>query len=238
MEIGLFQLQNVSTVSNFLDWNYRMDWHFTEHDTLTGSAIRDTGTISPESAAALPAFETQFSGPAEIFRGQWVRTISSKLVNELRLSYTNIDFSFPLAPATLAGPQANIPSISFGADINFPSIGVASNFPQGRAHTAWQVQESLSYAAGRHAIKGGVDITVLSIDDTLPLNTRGSIEYNSGGTFSSLGNFIDDFTGQDPGFISKGFGNPNLNSSATMFGPYIGRLEDQEQPHVEHGPAL
>ncbi len=221
VEIGLFQLQNVSTVTNFVDWNYRMDWHFTDHDTLTGSAIRDTGTMSPESAAALPAFETQFSGPAEMFRGQWVRTISSKLVNELRLSYTNIDFSFSLTPATLAGSLANIPFISFGKDINFPSIGVASNFPQGRAHNAWQVQEALSYAAGRHTIKGGVDITVLSLNDTLPLNTRGSITYNSGGVFSSLGNFIDDFTGQDPGGLSKGFGNPNLNSGATMFAPYI-----------------
>jgi hypothetical protein len=221
VEIGLFQLQNVSTVADFVDWNYRMDWHFTDHDTLTGSVIRDTGTMAPESAAALPAFETQFSGPAEIFRGQWVRTISPKLVNELRLSYTNIDFSFPLTPATLAGPLANIPSISFGTDINFPSIGVASNFPQGRAHNTWQVQEALSYAAGRQTIKGGVDITVLSLNDTLPLNTRGSINYNSGGGFSSLGNFIDDFTGADPGTISKGFGNPDLNSSATMFSPYL-----------------
>lgn len=221
VEIGLFQLQNITTVSNFVDWNYRMDWHFTDHDTLTGSALRDTGTVSPESAAALPAFETQFSGPAEIFRGQWVRTISSMLVNELRLSYANIDFSFPLTPATLAGPLANIPFISFGTDINFPSIGVASNFPQGRAHNAWQVQEALSYAAGRHTIKGGVDITVLSTNDTLPLNTRGSITYNSGKSFSSLGNFIDDFTGQDPGTVSKGFGNPKLNSGATMFAPYI-----------------
>ena len=130
----------------------------------------------------MPAFQTQFSGPAEIFRGQWAHTISSKLVNELRLSYTNIDFSFPLTPATLAGPLANIPFISFGTDINFPSIGVESNFPQGRAHNAWQVQESLSYAASRHTIKGGVDITVLSLNDTVPLNTRGSITYNSGGT--------------------------------------------------------
>jgi len=221
VEIGLFQLQNISTVSNFVDWNYRMDWHFTDNDVLTGSAIRETSTVSPQSAAALPAFETQFSGPAEIFRGQWVRTISSRLVNELRLSYTNIDFSFPLTPSTLAGPLANIPFISFGTDINFPSIGVASNFPQGRAHNAWQVQEALSYAAGRHTIKGGADITVLSVNDTLPLNTRGSIEYNSGGAFSSLGNFIDDFTGQNPGAIAKGFGNPNLNSGATIFAPYI-----------------
>jgi Carboxypeptidase regulatory-like domain/TonB-dependent Receptor Plug Domain len=221
VEIGFFQLQNVSTVTNFVDWNYRMDWQFTDHDTLTGSAIRDTGTISPESAAALPAFETQFSGPAEIFRGQWVHTISSKLVNELRLSYTNINFSFLQTPATLSGPLANIPFISFGTDINFPSIGVDSNFPQGRTHNAWQVQEALSYAAGRHTIKGGVDITVLSLNDTLPLNTRGSITYSSGGTYSSLGNFIDDFTGADPGGLSKGFGNPNLNTAATMFAPYI-----------------
>jgi hypothetical protein len=226
VEIGFFQVRNIRTVTNFVDWNYRMDWQFTDHDTLTGSAIRDTGTISPESAAALPAFETQFSGPAEIFRGQWVHTISSNLVNESRLSYTNIDFSFPLTPATLAGPQANIPFISFGTDIKFPSIGVDSNFPQGRTHHAWQVQEALSYAAGRHTIKGGVDITVLSLNDTNPLNTRGSITYNSGtdssgATFTSLGNFIDDFTGQDPGGLSKGFGNPNLNTAATMFSPYI-----------------
>jgi hypothetical protein len=221
VEIGFFQVQNVSSVSNFVDWNYRMDWQFTDHDTLTGSAIRDTGTISPESALALPAFETQFSGPAEIFRGQWAHTISSALINELRLSYTNIAFSFSLAPASLAGPLANIPFVSFGTDINFPSIGVDSNFPQGRTHNAWQVQEALSYAAGRHTLKGGVDITVLSLNDTLPLNTRGSITYNAGGAYSSLGNFIDDFTGANPGGLSKGFGNPNLNTAATMFAPYI-----------------
>ena len=227
VEIGFFQLQNINTATNFVDWNYRMDWQFTDHDTLTGSVIRDTGTISPESAAALPAFETQFSGPSEIFRGQWVHTISSKLVNELRLSYTNINFSFLQTPATLAGPLANIPFISFGTDINFPSIGVDSNYPQGRTHNAWQVQEALSYAAGRHTIKGGVDVTVLSLNDTNPLNTRGSITYNSGGTdnsgatYTSLGNFIDDFTGADPGTLSKGFGNPSLNTAATMFAPYI-----------------
>jgi len=225
VEIGLFQVQNINTAYNFVDWNYRMDWHFTDHDTLTGSAIRDTGMISPYLAGELPAFEIQFSGPSEIFRGQWVHTISSTLVNELRLSYTNIDFSFVPTPATLAGPLANIPNIGFGSDINFPAIGVENNYPQGRAHNAWQVQESLSHAAGHHTIKAGVDVTVLSLNDTLGLNTRGSILYNSGGTdssdatYSSLGNFIDDFTGE--GTISKSFGNPNLKTGANMFAPYL-----------------
>ncbi len=224
VEIGNFQVQNVRTASNALTWNYRMDWHFTDHDVLTGSALRDNQAITPDNFAnpdALPNFQTQQGGPSEIFRGQWAHTISSALVNELRLSYTNINFAFALTPATAAGPLANIPFLQFGNDINFPSIGVDSNFPQGRDHHAWQVQEALSYAASRHTIKAGVDITVLSLNDTLPLNTRGNILYNFGGGYSSLGNFIDNFTGQDPGTISKGFGNPNLNSSATMFAPYI-----------------
>jgi carboxypeptidase family protein len=234
VEIGLFQVQNVSTASNSVDWNYRMDWQFTDHDTLTGSAIRSTQTLSPDNFAnpnAIPNFQTQQGGPAEIFRGQWAHTVSANLVNELRLSYTNINFSFGLAPATAASPLVNTPFISFGNDINFPSIGVDSAFPQGRAHSTWQVQEAMSYAAGSHTFKFGADITILNLGDTLPLNTRGSITYNLGGTYpvsptqtatyTSLANFIDDFTGKNPGTISKGFGNPNLNSNATMFAPYI-----------------
>ncbi len=224
VEIGNFQVQNVRTAADALTWNYRMDWQITDHDVLTGSALRNNQTITPDNFSnpnALPNFQTQQGGPSEIFRGQWAHTISSALVNELRLSYTNIDFGFDQTPGTLTGPLANIPFIQFGNDINFPSIGVDSNFPQGRTHQAWQVQEALSYATGRHTIKAGVDVTVLNLNDTLPLNTRGSIFYNSGGGYSSLGNFIDNFTGQNPGFISKGFGNPNLNSGATMFAPYI-----------------
>ena len=234
VEIGLFQVQNVSTASNSVDWNFRMDWQFTDHDTLTGSAIRSTQTLSPDNFGnpdALPNFQTQQGGPAEIFRGQWSHTVSSNVLNELRLSYTNINFMFGLTPATAASPLVNTPFISFGNDINFPSIGVNSAFPQGRAHNTWQVQDALSYTAGSHTFKFGVDITVLSLGDALPLDTRGSITYNRGGsytvspgqtaTYSSLANFIDDFTGQNPGTISKGFGNPNLNSSATMFAPFI-----------------
>jgi hypothetical protein len=224
VEIGSFQVQNVRTASSALTWNYRMDWHFTDRDILTGSALRNNQTITPDNFAnpdALPNFQTQQGGPSEIFRGQWAHTISSALVNELRLSYTKINFAFALTPATAAGPLANMPFLEFGNDINFPSIGVDNNFPQGRAHQIWQVQEALSYAVSRHTIKAGVDITVLSLNDTLALNTRGTILYNFSPGYSSLGNFMDDFTGQNPGSISKGFGNPNFNSSATMLAPYV-----------------
>jgi hypothetical protein len=84
VQIGPFQLQNVKTVSNGYDWNYRMDWHFTDHDVLTGSIIRENFSISPDTFAnsgALPNFETAQSGHSELIRGQWAHTISSNLIN-------------------------------------------------------------------------------------------------------------------------------------------------------------
>lgn len=224
VQIGLFQVQNVSTASNAYDWNFRMDWHFTDHDALTGSVIRDNNTLSPDNFAnpnALPNFQTQQGGPSEIFRGQWAHTLSSNMVNELRLSYAKISFAFGLTPATASSPLANIPFIQFGNDINFPAIGVDDTFPQGRGHNTWQVQEALSYIAGKHALKFGVDVTILNLNDILALDTRGAITYNLGGGYTSLGNFIDDTTGQDPGTISKQFGNPAVNSAGTMFAPYM-----------------
>ena len=234
VEIGRFQLQNVHTVLNNYDWNYRMDWQFTDHDTLTGSVLRDRLTLSPDifgNPGALPQFETQQNLPTEIFRGQWAHTLSSSLVNELRLSYTNLNLNFDMTPATAAGPLASMPYISFGNDIDFPSIGVTTGFPQDRNHTAWQVQEALSYSANRHTIKAGADITILRLQDGLGLDTRGSIVYNFNNAdpvalppvpaYTSLGNFIDDFTGQDPGTYERQFGTSNVHSTATMFAPYI-----------------
>jgi hypothetical protein len=230
VEVGDFQLQNVNTITTGTDWNARMDWQISVRNRLTGSVTGDTYTLTPDTftnASALPGFQTKQSAPTRIYRGEWVRTISSKLLNELRVSYTSADATFPLTPATAANPLSSMPFIEFGTDINFPSIGVDSNFPQGRTHHTVQVQEALSYSAGTQTIKAGVDLTWLKLHDILGLNTRGTIVYNlgtdatTGNTYTSLGDFIDDMTGQDPGTISVGFGNPNINASATIFAPYI-----------------
>ena len=229
VQIGYFQVLNVPTYSNAVDWNVRVDWRDGNNDTVTWSYIRDSQTLTPDNFAnpnALPNFQTQQGGPSQIFRFQWVHTISPRMVNELRFSYTNIDFTFGLTPATAANPLSTTPWIEFGSDINFPSIGIDSNFPQGRAHKTFQVQDGLTSSFGRHTMKLGADITVLRVHDILPLNTRGTVEYSFGGTCggvtcSSLANFIANYTGKSPGTVSKGFGNPNLNTSTIMYAPYI-----------------
>ena len=225
-----FQVQNVETAANAIDWNVRMDWQAGDRDKLTGSYIRDNSTLTPDNFAnpnAIPGFQTQQGGPSELFRGQWQHTVSAKIVNELRFSYSHIDFGFDPTPQTVANPLANIPWIQFGNDVDLPAIGIDNSFPQGRGHETWQAQDAVSYSAGRHTLKGGVDIIFLRVHDTLALNTRGSITYNFGGTCpdmnpcSSLANFLADTTGKDPGTLSKGFGNTNLNANVTMYDPYI-----------------
>jgi hypothetical protein len=222
---GLFQFIGGSVAQNDRQQYYRADWHVGQNDVLTGAYIRDDSALSPDFFAnpgALPAFETQQGGPSQLFRGQWTHTFSGSTVNELRFSYTNIGFSFSPTAATAAGPLANIPEIDFGSDANYPSLGVNGAFPQGRFHKTTQVQDAVSKTVGRHTIKGGVDVTFVSVKDLVPFNSRGDISFqpDNPGADSSLGNFIDNFTGAN-GSITKVFGNPQVTPTFTLYAPYI-----------------
>ena len=222
LEMGLFARNGVPIVGNDRNWDVRLDWHMGPNDTLTGSYLRDDSSLSPDffaNAAALPPFDTEQGGPSQVFRGMWTHIASTKLVNELRFSYTNIDFSFVPLPSVLAGPLANTPDISF-TGTQLPSLGIGGSFPDARAHKTTQVQEALTYSVGRHSITGGADIDEITVRDEIPFNTRGSISYESGGGYDGLGNFFGDFTGQS-GSISKTFGNPIVNPSVTIYAPYI-----------------
>ncbi len=117
-------------------------------------------------------------------------------------------------------PFIGLPNVTFGADSGFPTLGFNGALPQGRAHKTWQLQEALSYTFGRHTIKTGIDMTFLSVVDQIPFNSRGALTYNSGGGFTSLGNFIDDFSGLS-GSANVQFGNPVIKPSVTMYMPYV-----------------
>jgi len=220
--MSLFARNGVPVAGNDRNWDIRMDWQMGPNDTLMGSYLRDDSSLSPDFFAnpgALPPFDTQQGGPSQVFRGQWTHIVSTKLVNELRFSYTDIDFAFTVLPSTLAGPLANAPFITFYST-SLPNLGISDDFPQGRSHQTTQVQEALTYNLGRHTILGGADVTFVNVKDTLPLDTRGSITYQAGGTYDAFGNFIDDYTGQS-GTIDRTFGNPVIRPNMTIYAPYV-----------------
>jgi outer membrane receptor protein involved in Fe transport len=233
VQSGLFERTGVKEEGTDTNWNVRMDYHTGPNDVLFGSFIRQSGSLLPDfftNAGALPQFDSAQNGTTNVFRGGWTHTFSSALVNEVRFSYTNIGFFFNFPPSSLDGPLAGIPQITFGADTNYPTLGLATGTPQSRAHHVVQAQDAVTFTHGRHTIKGGVDVTFLTVTDGVPFNNRGTISYAAGGqytlngtsnTFTSLANFVDDFIGGSPASISKQFGNPIITPNATVYAPYI-----------------
>lgn len=224
VQSGLFERSNVREESSDTNWNVRLDYHSGPNDVLFGSFIRQSGSLLPDffnNAGSLPQFDSAQNGTTNVFRGGWTHTFSGAMVNELRFSYTNIGFTFDFPPASLNGPLAGIPQISFDVDSGYPTIGLASGTPQGRAHHVIQAQDAITVSHGTHTIKGGVDVTFLSVTDQVPFNNRGTINYAAGGGFTSLGNFVDDFIGGSPGSLSKQFGNPTITPNTTVYAPYV-----------------
>jgi len=237
VEVNQFALSGVPVGGKDTSQYYRLDYHPGQNDTILAGYIRNDSSLSPDffaNPSALPPFITQQGGVSQIFHAQWIHTVSTTVVNELRYSYTNINFTFGPTGATASGPLANLPNLTFDTDLTGPTgafleLGVDQGFPQGRAHKTSQIQDALTYSRGRHTFKGGIDVTFVEVHDLVPFDSRGSIAYKIGGdftdaagsgTYSSLANFIDDFTGPS-GSINKVFGNPAVAPNVTMYAPYI-----------------
>ncbi len=229
VEVGDFTRSQGSIVSLTREWEVRLDYNPTSVDSLRGSYRRTDSSLSPDFfnfPTNLPPFDTQQGGPAQAFAGQWSHTFSPKVLNELRFSYSNIDFSFAPTAASLAGPLANTPGITF-AQSPLPTLGIPTGIAQFRGHKSYQFQEALTYTIGRHTFKFGGDIDYLQVDDGVPFNSRGTITFEqtkasatNPTAFSDLANFIDNFTGPG-GAVSINFGNQEVQPFVGIYAPYV-----------------
>lgn len=240
VEVGSFTRNQGSIVNLTREWEVRADYNPTSSDTLRGSYRRTDGSLSPDFfnfPFNLPPFDTQQGGPAQAFTGVWSHTVSTRVLNELRFSYSNISFSFSPTAATLASPLANTPGITF-SDSPLPNLGIPTGLPQFRGHKSYQFQDAINLTIGRHNLKFGGDIDYLQVDDGIPFNSRGTITYfsnkASGGTpaFSDFANFIDNFTGPG-GSVAINFGNPEIQPFVGIYAPYV-----QDTWHVKPNFSL
>jgi outer membrane receptor protein involved in Fe transport len=227
VDVGDFTRSQGDVVNLSREWEVRMDFNPTSVDSLRGSYRRTDSSLAPDFfnfPTNLPPYDTQQGGPAQAFTGVWSHTFSTRAVNELRFSYSNIDFSFAPTAASLAGPLANTPGITF-ADSPLPNLGIPTGIAQFRGHKSYQFQEALSYTVGRHTFKFGGDIDYLQVDDGVPFNSRGTITFfhspasATTTAYTDLGNFVDNFTGPT-GAVSINFGNPEVQPFVGIYAPY------------------
>src|SRR4029077_4986183 len=211
------------------EWRVRLDWNATAADTLNASYRRSDSALTPDffnNPGTLPPFDTLQGGPAQAFTGNWVHTFSPRAVNELRFSYSNIDFNFGPTAAASSGALPHPPGLPFVAPPSLPTLGIPTGEPQFRGHKSYQFQEALSYTLGRHTFKFGGDIDYLQVDDGVPFNSRGTITFQqtkasaTTPAFSDLANFVDNFTGPS-GALSINFGNQEVQPFVGIYAPYV-----------------
>jgi hypothetical protein len=108
-------------------------------------------------------------------------TISSRLINELRASYSRL-----IGPV-LAVPTAfkNFPNIAID-ELN-SNTGPEENAPQGYGQNVYQLVDSLTYIRGRHTFKGGVEARKYIAPTNVLQRSRGEWDY------TSLNGFVNDF---------------------------------------------
>ncbi|ABF43189.1 TonB-dependent receptor [Candidatus Koribacter versatilis Ellin345] len=206
-------------------WNVKVDYLPHQSDSITFHYLHDRGYFSPDwfanSSSVLPNFETYQGGPSWISGGSWTHTFSSNKVNEFRVSYGHLGFTFAPTAGTTANPLYPLPYLSLSSPSTFPLLGTDSGFPQGRSHRTLQLQEAFSITKGAHTVKMGVDIAHISVTDDIPINSRGWITFSAGGGYSALGNFLDNYTGRSGQALDIQIGNPRVEPTLLQSGYYV-----------------
>ena len=159
-------------------------FRFYDQDTINTNACC---TISAGWAGNVPATSRNLGG-------NWSHTFSNSLLNDFRASYNRIfvDFGGGCTGQPSCTPAGNDIGAAF-ANISFagsnlgvtkttstlPTLGPATNIPQGRTVTVYQYADTLNWVRGKHSIRfGGEYKTQPTVVPFLP-NYNGAFTFNS-----------------------------------------------------------
>ena len=216
VEMGTVQRNSgLDTQSPELD--LKGDYVFSEKDTLNLRFIH-TSYLAPfdffNAPGQLPGFDSDQNGISDNAGIVETHVFSPKLLNEFRLSYGRIGFTFGLPSSTTSNPLYNQPTVSV---TGIQGYGIPGGIPQGRFHNTYQLQDSVSWTKGKHFLKIGADIEDVRVRDEVPWNYYGEIGYvtdvnpspvgEGSVTYTGLANLIDIL---DPSAVVLGGGLYNL----------------------------
>ena len=196
----------------------KIDYHPSDHHTITGSYFYGSGTAIGEDAAFTQSiFETIGDMRAQFLTTSWTWTPNSTWVNDLRFGWnhynrtTNVgDYltppgSYGLNTGVTASNLQGLPNITIsgltalGGDVNSPkAFGPASDY---------DIVDHVSYLRGKHAFKFGGEILYYNAFFDQVSAGRGQIFFNGGSAFTgSTG--LEDFLAGTPSSVSLLEGSP------------------------------
>ena len=149
-------------------------------------------------------------------RAQWTAVASAHVVNEARFGWFKDRLFDPASPDFLY-PGLGLASLTVNGTSN---LGIANAYPRlSPSETRFEYADNLSWVAGPHTMKFGVNITSTEDYQDQLINRYGSYSY------STLNSFALDFTGNTTGAknwntYSQAFGNPIVDTYMKTYGFY------------------
>jgi len=180
----------------------RIDHMIGQNDQFSARYLFDDQKDPLGGGITFPGFGTANNNTYQNLLLTETHTFSSSWTNEARLAYNRILIDFPLNPEDTLGltlPRFDISTLA--------QFGVATNLPQGRVANNYVFQDTISHIHGNHTFRFGLDILKQRARQFAPIVERGLLTYRSGGGFTALGNYIDNFAGSGGG-TQRDFGSP------------------------------
>ena len=176
IQTGTVTVPRVSPIDGF-NFLMRFDHKIGENDNVTFRYTR--GAEYSANVTSNTQFGELFAARQDVIDQNMqlseTHVFNSNVINEFRGSYVRRNLAFPendpVTPTTTIG--------------GFFTIGGLSNFPQGRIQNSIQVSDTLSWQAGHHSLKFGVDIRHIHLFNQAAFNTKGTY------AFANLGAFIN-----------------------------------------------
>jgi hypothetical protein len=181
-----------STSFKFDDWQWsgRVDHQFNSNHRLGGRYLYDDAFTSGTGQATPPGLTTVSPARSQAAILSLSSIFSNRWVNDLRLSWSRFGSrTTPTDPSSLEIPSIEIDELGmrgFNSAANRTAIGLAVNQPQFRFNNTYQIQDNISYTAGNHAMKFGIDFRRTQVKSFFVPTIRGRLAY------PTLQNFVDD----------------------------------------------
>jgi hypothetical protein len=181
--------------TDFRQWAIRGDFNITQNDTVWIRYSDVPKNINASSGLTfigtnLPGFGATSQGTPRQATAAYTKVFGASLVNEFRFGFGQSDAGFPIDTPFALGPR-----ITFGDGLD--AFGVSDILPQGREQRTFQFNDNVSFVAGRHNFKTGVEFYYLEADSFFDAAQRPILAF---------ANFAD-FQNGLPSTITQRFGS-------------------------------
>ncbi|MEM7583381.1 MAG: carboxypeptidase regulatory-like domain-containing protein [Acidobacteriota bacterium] len=146
----------------------KLDWHSNNQNLLTlrfnyTDSEQENGTFDVDSwGASANAIEKDSSYS---INGSYISNISSSFLNEARFQFAREDRPRPYGGPTIAGTDRPFPDIAFDFGRSY-RFGMPFFIPVTYHDTRWQFNDNLSWLAGDHSLKAGVEYNQTAASQT------------------------------------------------------------------------